>query len=68
MCLNVPPRVGDRPDVQRALPIAGSLSGTRMTPPILTHAGDLLARYDVLFCDVWGVIHDGLKAYPFACE
>jgi HAD superfamily hydrolase (TIGR01459 family) len=39
-----------------------------MTPPILTHAGDLLARYDVLFCDVWGVVHDGLTAYPSACE
>ena len=39
-----------------------------MTPPILTHAGALLARYDVIFCDVWGVVHDGLAAYPQACE
>ena len=39
-----------------------------MTPPILKHAGDLLARYDVIFCDVWGVIHDGLKAFPLACD
>ncbi|MBA4131293.1 MAG: TIGR01459 family HAD-type hydrolase [Hyphomicrobium sp.] len=35
-------------------------------PPILTAARDLLARYDVLFCDVWGVIHDGFRAYPGA--
>ena len=39
-----------------------------MTPPILSHAGDLISRYDVIFCDVWGVVHDGLKAFPAACE
>jgi HAD superfamily hydrolase (TIGR01459 family) len=28
-----------------------------------------LARdYDVLLCDVWGVVHNGVKAYPAACE
>ena len=37
-----------------------------MAPQILTHAGELLSRYDVIFCDVWGVLHDGLKAYPSA--
>ncbi|MGA7117893.1 MAG: TIGR01459 family HAD-type hydrolase, partial [Hyphomicrobium sp.] len=35
-------------------------------PPIITQSRDLLARYDVLFCDVWGVIHDGFQAYPGA--
>ncbi len=35
-------------------------------PPIITQSRDLLARYDVLFCDVWGVIHDGFAAYPGA--
>ncbi len=34
--------------------------------PILTSSRDLLAHYDVLFCDVWGVIHDGFRAYPGA--
>jgi len=38
-----------------------------MSPPILTEARDLLSRYDVVFCDVWGVVHDGLKAFPAAC-
>jgi len=33
----------------------------------MTHAGDLLTRYDVLFCDVWGVVHNGLAAYVPAC-
>ncbi|MEQ1696923.1 MAG: TIGR01459 family HAD-type hydrolase [Hyphomicrobiaceae bacterium] len=39
-----------------------------MTPPIFKHAGELLPRYDVVLCDVWGVVHDGLKAFPQACE
>jgi HAD superfamily hydrolase (TIGR01459 family) len=37
-------------------------------PPILARAGDLLARYDVLFCDVWGVLHDGHRAFAEACD
>jgi HAD superfamily hydrolase (TIGR01459 family) len=37
-------------------------------PPILESAGDLLARYDVLFSDVWGVVHDGFRAYETACD
>jgi HAD superfamily hydrolase (TIGR01459 family) len=39
-----------------------------MMPPILTHAGPLLSRYDALFCDVWGVVHNGRLAYPEAGE
>jgi HAD superfamily hydrolase (TIGR01459 family) len=35
-------------------------------PPVITAARDLLQRYDVLFCDVWGVLHDGFLAYPGA--
>ena len=38
-----------------------------MTLPILTEAGALLARYDVLISDVWGVVHDGLWALEPAC-
>lgn len=37
-------------------------------PPILAHAGELLARYDVMFCDVWGVLHDGHRAFDEACD
>ena len=37
-------------------------------PPVLRHAGELLARYDVLFCDVWGVLHDGNRAFAEACD
>lgn len=28
----------------------------------------MLPRYDVLFCDVWGVVHNGLTAFKDACE
>ena len=37
-----------------------------MTPPILTSADALLSRYDVVLCDIWGVVHDGKTAYPAA--
>ena len=37
-------------------------------PPVLEHAGDLLSRYDVLFCDVWGVLHNGCRAFTAACD
>ena len=36
-------------------------------PPILAHAAELLADYDVMFCDVWGVLHDGHRAFEAAC-
>ncbi|KWT66006.1 HAD-superfamily hydrolase, subfamily IIA [Hyphomicrobium sulfonivorans] len=39
-----------------------------IAPPILAHAGALLSNYDVIFCDVWGVLHDGLKAFPTTCD
>ena len=37
-----------------------------MTPPIIANAGPLLSRYDAIFCDVWGVVHNGRKAYAEA--
>lgn len=41
--------------------------GSRV-PPIISGAGTLLSRYDVLFCDVWGVVHDGIRAYGPATD
>ena len=37
-----------------------------MTPPIIANAGPLLARCDAIFCDVWGVVHNGRKAHAEA--
>jgi HAD superfamily hydrolase (TIGR01459 family) len=37
-----------------------------MTPEIIANAGALLSRYDAVFCDVWGVMHNGRQAYADA--
>jgi HAD superfamily hydrolase (TIGR01459 family) len=37
-------------------------------PTILERADPLLLRYEALLCDVWGVVHDGVRAYPAACD
>jgi HAD superfamily hydrolase (TIGR01459 family) len=36
--------------------------------PLVGHFAPLTRDYDVLFCDVWGVIHNGLAAFVDACE
>ncbi len=36
-------------------------------PPILAAAGDLLQCHDIIFCDVWGVVHNGVTAFQDAC-
>jgi len=33
----------------------------------LGHMREITDRYDVLLCDVWGVIHNGIAAWPQAC-
>jgi ribonucleotide monophosphatase NagD (HAD superfamily) len=30
--------------------------------------GGLADGYDVLLCDIWGVLHDGREAFPAACD
>lgn len=42
--------------------------GTQDPPIVIEHAGPLLAEYDVLVCDVWGVVHNGETAYSAAGE
>ncbi len=40
-----------------------------MTSPIsLPHLSAVADDYDVLLCDVWGVIHNGRESWPAACE
>lgn len=38
-----------------------------LAPPVLDRVGALLQNYDVLFCDVWGVVHNGVTAFEGAC-
>jgi HAD superfamily hydrolase (TIGR01459 family) len=38
-------------------------------PPRLLHSlDDVLADYDALYCDIWGVVHNGRAAFRPACE
>lgn len=43
-------------------------SSTVHVPKIISGAGPLMENYDVLFCDVWGVVHDGVRAYGGATD
>jgi len=36
-------------------------------PQLAAGLSDLAPRYDVLLCDVWGVIHNGRESFPVAC-
>lgn len=29
---------------------------------------DIIGQYDVVLCDVWGVVHNGIDPFPLACE
>jgi len=37
-------------------------------PHPLPHLSDVASDYDILLCDVWGVIHNGRESWPAACE
>jgi HAD superfamily hydrolase (TIGR01459 family) len=37
-------------------------------PDFLDDFSRLAPRYDVVLCDVWGVVHNGVAAFPAACE
>ncbi|MCG6122153.1 MAG: TIGR01459 family HAD-type hydrolase [Microvirga sp.] len=35
---------------------------------LITGLSEIAADYDAVFCDVWGVLHNGMRAYPAAAE
>jgi HAD superfamily hydrolase (TIGR01459 family) len=37
-------------------------------PPLISKFSSLAPDYDVLLCDVWGVLHNGISVYPHACD
>jgi HAD superfamily hydrolase (TIGR01459 family) len=39
----------------------------KMTPRALSGLAEIAQDYDVLLCDVWGVIHNGRESFPDAC-
>ena len=38
------------------------------SPRFIEHFSTLAPDYDVALCDVWGVIHNGIAAFPQACH
>ena len=37
-------------------------------PHALPHLGAVAGDYDILLCDVWGVIHNGRESWAAPCE
>src|SRR5947209_10319140 len=37
-------------------------------PRIARGLSEFVGRYDVVLCDVWGVVHNGEARYPAACD
>lgn len=37
-------------------------------PHALSGLGEIAGDYDILLCDVWGVIHNGRESWPEACD
>ena len=37
-------------------------------PRLIDRLADVIDAYDVVLCDVWGVIHNGREAFPMACD
>jgi HAD superfamily hydrolase (TIGR01459 family) len=37
-------------------------------PSFIERFEPLARDYDVLFCDIWGVVHNGITAFPQACD
>lgn len=39
-----------------------------VAPRRVSGLSELVRDYDLILCDIWGVVHNGLKAFPAACE
>ncbi|MCB1419673.1 MAG: TIGR01459 family HAD-type hydrolase [Notoacmeibacter sp.] len=37
-------------------------------PPVIARLDDVSGPYSTVLCDVWGVLHNGVRAFPPACE
>ncbi len=41
---------------------------TAVFPPLIQHFSALAPDYDLLLCDIWGVVHNGLEAHAQSCD
>ena len=55
-------------DAVRAEAPSPSRSSHTTLPDIIERFAPLARDYDVLLCDVWGVVHNGVAAFPQACD
>lgn len=37
-------------------------------PPLVDGLAGFAGQYDLILCDVWGVLHNGVAAFPSACD
>ena len=44
------------------------MSHSSVMPPIWTTIEPVFSRYQVIFCDIWGVLHNGREAWPLASD
>ena len=44
------------------------MTATQTAPRALLGLSEIAQDYDVLLCDVWGVIHNGRESFPAACD
>ena len=47
---------------------AAASIGSFSPPPFTPHFSTLAAAYDVVLCDVWGVVHNSVVAFADACD
>lgn len=45
-----------------------SASAPAFAPALREHFAPLSGDYDLVLCDVWGVVHNGVASYPEACD
>jgi HAD superfamily hydrolase (TIGR01459 family) len=44
------------------------MTHTIALPPVIDGLASIAGQYDLVFSDVWGVLHNGMKAHPAACD
>lgn len=45
----------------------GSILEEQKAPPLVSGLSAFADDYDVILCDIWGVVHNGVAAFPAAC-
>ena len=46
----------------------GAIFAMNSLPPVIARLDDVSGSYSTILCDVWGVVHNGVRSFPPACE